>query len=137
MPTFRHGRNTYFAIQDSGGTIRDISNCCREVGFPRQSDTADTTAFGSTVKTYVIGIIGASFNVSGMYDATADGYLSGIYGMEASRDFEYGPEGSTSTRVKFTGDVFLTNYQISGSVNDMVAFSADFQITGAITRTTF
>src|SRR5436189_231694 len=137
MPTFRHGKNTVFKITDSGGSLRDISNVLREVGFPRQADTAETTAFGSTVKTYVLGIVGATFSVSGMFDATVDGYLNGIYGMEAARAFEYGPEGSTAGYTKYTGSAFLTNYQESGSVSDMVSFSAEFQVSGAITRTTW
>lgn len=137
MPTFRHGKFTVFKITDSGSTLRDISNVLKEVNFPRQADTAETTAFGSTVKTYVIGIPGATFNVSGMFDLTVDGYLSGIYGQEASVPFEYGPEGSTTGRRKYTGNCYLTNYQLTGSVSDMVGFTADFQITGAITQTVY
>lgn len=137
MPTFRHGKNTFFSITDSGDVVRDISNALRDISFPRQADTAETTAFGSTVKTYVIGIPGASFSISGMFDATNDGYLQGIYGLEAARAFVYGPEGSVATRIKFTGSCFLTNYQIQGTVNDMVSASCEFQVTGAITRTTF
>lgn len=135
MPTFRHGKLTVFKITDAAATLRDISDVLREVSFPRQADTAETTAFLSTVKTYVIGIPGASFNCSGMFDLTVDGYLNGIYGMEAARAFEYGPEGSATGRRKFTGSAYLTNYQISGSVSDMVSFTCDWQITGAITAT--
>jgi hypothetical protein len=133
MPTFRHGKNTRFSIQDSAGTLRDISDVLREVSMPRQIDTPETTAFLSAYKTFVIGIPGATFNVSGMFDLTVDGYLNGIYALETARNFEYGPEGNTATRRKFTGACYLTNYQISGSVSDMVSFSADFQITGAVT----
>jgi hypothetical protein len=144
MPTFRHGRNTVFQVQDSGGTERDLSPTLREVNFPRTLDTVETTAFtqaATPAKTYVVGFVDSTFTVSGMFDATAttgpDLVLNGIYGMATERTFTYGPEGSASGRVKYTGTLFLTNYEITGGVGDMVGFSATFQITGAVTRATF
>lgn len=137
MPTFRHGRGTIFKITDAGSVLRDISDALREVSFPVTLDTPDTTAFGSTVKTYVVGIKDAKFTIAGMFDATYDGYLQGIFGFATARAFEYGPEGSTAGMVKYTGAAFLVNYNIRGSVSDMVSASVDFQVSGEITRTTF
>lgn len=136
MP-FYHGKNTHFSIEDAGNTVRDISSSEREVNFPRQADMAETTAFGSTVKTFVPGIPGATFSVSGMFEPTVDGYLNGIYGLEDARDFIYGPSGSATGRVKYTGQCYLTNYSIQGSTGDMVSANAEFQVTGAITRDVF
>lgn len=137
MPTFRHGKSTNFQITDSGAVNRDISDACRSVNFPRPIDMAETTAFGSTVKTFVPGIPNATFDVQGMFDATYDGYLAGLLGFTTASTFIYGPEGSTSGRIKYTGSCYLMSYNVSGSVSDMVSFSATFQISGAITRTTF
>lgn len=137
MPTFRHGRNTVFKVQDAANTLTDISPVLKDVSLPISADTPETTAFGSTNKTYVIGIKDGRFSCSGMYDATVDALLSGIFGFETARTFEYGPEGSTTGRVKYTGSVFLTSYSVSGSVADMVAASCEFQVTGALTRTTW
>lgn len=137
MPTFRHGRNTVFKIQNAAGTLVDISNVLRDVSLPISADTPETTAFGSTNKSYVIGIKDGRFSCSGMYDAATDAILEGIFGLEAARTFEYGPEGSATGRVKYTGSVFLTSYTVSGSVSDMVAASCEFQVTGALTRSTW
>lgn len=134
MPTFRHGRNTVFKIQDAASTLQDISAVLKDVSLPISADTPETTAFGSTNKTYVIGIKDGRFSCSGMYDAATDAILAGIFGMEAARGFEYGPEGSTAGRVKYSGSVFLSSYTVSGSVSDMVAASCEFQVTGALTR---
>lgn len=137
MPTFRHGKNTDFQIQDAGGVLRTISNVLKDVSMPRQIDTAETTAFTSGAKTFVIGIPGATFSISGMFDLTVDGYLNGIYAMEAARNFVYGPEGPTTTRRKFTGACYLTDYSLSGSVSDMVGFTGQFQISDAVTATVY
>jgi hypothetical protein len=141
MPTFRHGKTTYFAITDISGALRDISTALREVNFPETADTAETSAFGTQDKTYVVGLVGRTFDLSGMFDATVDGYLAGILGQDIASPytgaFEYGPEGNVATRVKYTGVALCASYGRTNSISDMVGFTASFQVTGAVTRGTF
>jgi predicted secreted protein len=136
MPTFVHGKSTNFQLDDTGGTSRDISNVLTSVDFPETIDTAETTAFGSSAKSYIVGLSDATISISGIWDATVDGYLAG--GAEpASRTFVYGPAGSTAGNVKYTGEAIVTSYSTSNPVGDVVTFSVDLQVTGAVTRTTF
>lgn len=135
MPTFVHGKSTNFQIDDTGGTIRDISSVLTSVDFPETIETAETTAFGATSKAYIVGLRDASVSVSGSWDATVDGYFIGT--EPASRSFVFGPAGSTSGNVKYTGEAILTNYSISNPVGDTATFSADFQVTGDVTRGTY
>ena len=137
MPTFRHGKSTVFKVDNSGGTLTDISNTLTDVSFPHSVDTAETSAFGSSAKTYVVGLTDATISVSGMFDATVDAHLNGILGQAATVSFEYGPEGSTSTYVKYSGECYLTSYEKSGAIGDVVTYSAEFQVTGAVTRGTY
>lgn len=148
---FFHGKNTYFSIEDLTSTERNLSTFLREVSFPRTLDTPETTAFGSTAKSYVVGLVDSRFSISGMFDPTAttgpDAVLNAIYGQTGPTsggdsgttgfDFVYGPAGNTATYIKYSGKAHLTSYQVQGSVSDMVAFSADFQVTGAVTRGAF
>ena len=135
MPTFAHGKSTDFALDDTGGSSRNISTTLTDGSFPQTIDTADTTAFGSSNKSYIVGLKDGSFSVSGIWDATVDGYLSGT--EPASRSFIYGPAGSTGGNVKYTGEAIMTNYSVSNPVGDVVTYSLDLQITGAVTRGTY
>ena len=135
MPTFVHGKSTDFAIDDTGGSSRNISDTLSDVSFPQTIDTAETTAFGSSNKSYIVGLKDTTISVTGIWDATVDGYLSGT--EPASRTFIYGPAGSTSGNVKYTGEAIMTNYSQSNPVGDVVTFSMDLQVTGAVTRTTY
>ncbi len=135
MPTFAHGKSTDFALDDTGGTSRNISDTLTDVSFPQTIDTAETTAFGSSNKSYIVGLKDTTISVSGIWDATVDGYISGT--EPASRSFIYGPAGSTSGNVKYTGEAIMTNYSVSNPVGDVVTFSMDLQVTGAVTRTTY
>lgn len=136
MPTFVHGKSTDFALDDTGGVSRNLSNVLTSVDFPETIDVAETTAFGSSAKSYIVGLKDATISVSGIWDATVDGYITG--GAEpASRSFIYGPAGSTPTNVKYTGEAIVTNYSISNPVGDVVTFTLDLQVTGAVTRGTY
>ena len=135
MPTLAHGKSTDFAIDDTGGSSRNISNTLTDVSFPQTIDTAETTAFGSSNKSYIVGLKDTTISVTGLWDATVDGYLSGT--EPASRSFIFGPAGSTGGNVKYTGEAIMTNYSQGNPVGDVVTFTADFQVTGAVTRGTY
>jgi hypothetical protein len=135
MPTFVHGKSTDFELDDTGGTSRSLSTVLTSVDFPETIDTAETTAFGATSKSYIVGLRDATISVSGLWDATVDGYLIGT--EPATRSFIFGPAGSTSSNVKYTGECILTNYAISNPVADVVTFSLDLQVTGNVTRGTY
>lgn len=137
MPTFTHGKATVFKVDNSGGTLTDISNVLTDVSFPQSVETAETSAFGSSAKSYVVGLSDATLSVSGNFDTTVDAHLIAVLGQAATLSFEYGPEGSTAGDAKYTGECLMTSYEKSGAVGDVVTFSSEFQVTGAVTRSTY
>jgi hypothetical protein len=137
MPTFRHGKSTVFKVDNAAGTLTDISNTLTDVSFPQTVETAETTSFGSSAKTYIVGLSDSTVSASGNFDATVDTHLAAVLGQAATLSFEYGPEGSTSGQVRYTGEAILTSYEKSGAVGDVVTYSAEFQVTGAVTRGTY
>lgn len=136
---FVHGKSAVFKVDDSGGTLRDLSAYLNDVSFPRDIETAETTTFGAAggAKTYIVGLNDATISISGLFDATADGYLAGVVGHATPLDFEYGPAGSSGGSVKYSGTCLMTSYEVSAAVGDAVQASADFQVTGQITRGTW
>jgi hypothetical protein len=134
---FGHGKSAVFKLDDSGATLRDLSSYVNEASMPREIETAETTTFGSSAKTYITGLTDATISISGLYDSVPDGYLAGVVGQAATLSFEYGPLGSTGGYVKYSGECILTSYEVSSPVGDVVTFSADLQVTGAITRGTW
>ena len=134
MPTFTHGKDAAFKIDDSGGTLRDISNVLTDVAVSRTADVAEVSAFSNSSKAYVAGLKDATITVSGSFDATVDGYLSGILGSEGS--FEFYPIGTTSGNPKSSGECILTSYDRTPDVGGAVSFTASFQVSGDVTETT-
>ena len=134
MPTFTHGKNAAFKIDDSGGTLRDISNVLTDVSISRTADVAEVSAFSNSSKSFVSGLTDANLTISGSYDATVDGYLSGILGAEGS--FEFYPIGTTGGNPKVTGEAIMTSYDRTPDIGGAVTFTAAFQVSGDTTETT-
>ena len=142
MATFWHGKVSYFGLGTSGtpATVVDLSSYINDLKLTRPIDTAETSTFGSTYKSYIQGLADNSLSISGRWDATLDAQLNNLVGFDNSGtgiSYTYGPSGSTATRVKYTGFTFLTSYDLSGSISDVVAFSVNLQNIGAPTRGTF
>ncbi len=133
---FVHGKSSVFKLDNSGGSLTDISTYVNSVDFPETADVAETTTLGSSSKSYIVGLKDATLSISGLWDATIDGILGAVVGQTASLSFEYSPEGTGSGAVKYTGECILTSYSQSSPVGDVVGFSADMQVSGDVTRAT-
>ena len=134
MPTFTHGKNAAFKIDDSGGTLRDISDVLTDVAISRTADVAEVSAFSNSSKAYVSGLKDSTITISGSFDATVDGYLSGILGVEGS--FEFYPIGTTGGNPKASGEAICTSYDRTPDVGGAVTFTAAFQVSGDVTEGT-
>lgn len=134
MPTFTHGKNAAFKIDDSGGTIRDISDVLTDVSISRTADVAEVSAFSNSSKAFVSGLKDATLTISGSFDTTVDGYLSGILGAEGS--FEFYPIGTTGGNPKASGEAIMTSYDRTPDIGGAVTFTAAFQVSGNVTEGT-
>lgn len=138
---FVHGKGGVFKIDNAGGTLTTLTSYVGEWSINQTTETAQTTTMGSEVHTYVSGRSDGTISVSGLYDSTAstgpDVTLAGLVGLEATSTFELGPEGGSTGKIKYSGECFLTGYEITTAAGDVVKFTADFQISGAVTKGTF
>lgn len=139
---FIHGKNSYVQVDNSAGTLVDLSSYIDNVDFSQPLETAEVTTFGDSAKEFIAGLKDGSFSLSGKFDPTLDAHMNGVVaalaaGTLASASVVYGPQGSTSGQVKYTFEAIVTGYDVSAPVGDVLTWSAECQITGAITRTTF
>lgn len=133
----KHGRNTSLKLDNAAGTLTDLSTAITSLDFPREAELLDATHFQSADKEFVPGFRDGKISFEGFADATVSTHLNGILGQEATVSFEYGPEGTATGKRKFTGEAILVKYNEKGAVNELNKFSAELQISGAVTLGTF
>jgi hypothetical protein len=124
---FVHGKSSYVSI-----ATHNISPYTNKTDFPRNVDTAETSAFGSSDKTYIPGLKGATFSVEGLWDTTLDEWMDAALGTEVA--VVYIPQGNSPGNVRYAFQAILTSYNPPGSISDAVKYSAAFMISGAVTR---
>lgn len=137
---FDAGKGQVFKVDNAAGTLTDISAFLTDVGFPREVDTEEVTTLGKNAKVYLVTLTDATISIEGKWDGAAsalDATLAGILGQAATVSFEYGPGGSATGDIKYTGEAILTSYEPSGSVGGAVEFSAEFQVSDAVTRSAY
>jgi hypothetical protein len=140
---FTHGKNAVFSIDDTSAAARNLSQYLDSVsGLPGSRDMAEVTAFGDEGTKNIPGLFNTSFSISGHYDPTAvsgpDVVLGGLLaGQTVPADFEYGPGGSDTGAIKYSGVCWVTSYTAEASVGDKVSFSAELQVDGVVTRGTY
>lgn len=138
-----HGMKGYFGVEDSGGTtVRNISPYVKSTSFEQDNDTHDNTTYGATGHTFQVGLTNGKITIQGLWDTTAlvgtNTVIDGLIGLlTTTLTFEYGPAGNTTGKVKKTGECVLESYVESVPVDDLITFTATFQISGTVTKTVF
>lgn len=146
-----HGKGLVFKIDDApGGTLRDISAHVVSVDFPRSVDTVDTSTADPTTNSdhkFLAGMRNGTISLNLIWDDTVaasngpDAILGPSLGQGASGNsfntFEFGPSGSTTGRVRYTGECIISAYNVTSGIGDAVKATASLQITGPVTRNTW
>lgn len=136
--TFRHGKDAVFSLDDGGGVLRDVTIYLNQVsGLPGARGLSEVTAFTNQGVMSIPGLANVSFSIAGHFDATA---TTGIFTVvnslrvaTATATFQYGPEGSTTGRIKMSGECWLTELTVDATVSDRVPIAASFQVDGVPT----
>lgn len=139
---FVHGKNAYIQLDNSAGTPTTLTAITNEISYSQSIDTAETSVFGTSAKTYITGQNDATISISGLFDATSASVIEGtidalIAGTLASASLIFGPEGNGTGKKKISCETIVTSYEISAPVGDVVSLSVELQRTGASTISTF
>lgn len=122
MPTPRHGKNTRVFVDDI-----DFSPSLREYSTTGQADPAETSAFGTSDKTYVIGLIGGDITFSGMFSGAnneVDERFNAWNGDDLDHVVSIYHEGTVAGGRVTTVNGKFHSKSISGSISDIVGIQA-------------
>lgn len=130
MPTYRHGKNTVVLVD-----ANDLSSFFNEASSTREVETAETTSFGSSAKTYISGLKDGTISVSGMFDGSAsavDQILTAAIGSATDSITTIAVEGTATGGLCHMAAVQETSYEVTSPVGDVVSTSAEFQADGGV-----
>jgi predicted secreted protein len=127
---FVHGRLAEVTVNSV-----TLTTFCDDLTITIDVDTAEVTTFGDSWKEFLAGTAGASFDIGGSWDPTTTtgpaSAIGAIITAGAAVTFNLEPGGAAVNQAR-TGSCICTSYEETSSVDDKVAFSASFQVTGAV-----
>jgi hypothetical protein len=124
MPTFVHGKGTQILLNQY-----DLSQYFNSVDSSQSIETADTTGFGSSAKSYITGLSDATLSLSGMFEQSASGsdaVLQTALGAAVTPIITIIQGSGVIGNVATLAKAHETSYSISTPVGDVVSISVDF-----------
>jgi hypothetical protein len=127
-----HGRLTKVTI-----ATKDVSPYIKTSTYERGADVHDTTGYGVADKKKAGGLRETKFTCSGVYDNTVSvGPRIVLHGNEGTTmPIVRNVEGTGTGKPNDAFNAVLAKYTETNPVDDMVTWSADFEIDGAVTTT--
>jgi len=131
------GKDAAFKITNATGALVELTTYLTSITAPSiDAQVAEVSTLGDSYKEYIrTQVDPGSISMDGIFD-TLPGTLLFNLGTAAAGAFEYFPQGTASGKQKWSGSALLTSYEAPSGIDDAVTFSAEFQVTGAITVAT-
>ena len=135
-----HGKSSSVVLSGMSGPVsgsQDISSYLNTVTWDFGQDVHDVSTFGVNDHVFTYGLKNGTFSIGGFYDSTLPGgpwfVLQQSLGQRPTIAFK--PEGTGTGKPSHSFTAVLTNYSQSNPVADMITFTADFNVSGAVTST--
>ena len=139
---FKAGTVSFVLIDNVAGSPTNLSPYADDFSWPQTVETVDVSVFGTAAKAFVNGLTdGDSVPMSGPYDVTLHTHLTAIKAAQSAGSSTttvlWGPGGSVTGQAKVSAEAWLSNYSLKSGVGGRAEYSAAWQITGAVTNSTF
>lgn len=121
-----------FKLDSSTGRITDITNVTNNAALNGAMNILEALAIGDKTKTIFPGIGSATFSLNGWVNSTSEGIFAPLVGNNTS---VYKTFAMFNGYKYLTGESLPSKVAFSGKADDMITWSADFTVNGAVTRT--
>ena len=138
----RNAKDLDFLIDDTGGTLRNMSaHIANVTGLPHAREATDVTTLGKSGHTWQPTLQNVRFVLDGVYDDSTTDLTSprlmfhNMVDHTTTRTFEYWPSGRVTGRPRWSGECWLLELEEPGRVGDYIRFRASFNVDNNVTLT--
>lgn len=129
--SFSHGRKTFISLNGV-----DLSSFVTTSQLEKTADQHDITTYGNDNHVYQGGLKDGTCTMSGVYDNTAGGPRATIQALIGTTvTLIRRPDGTGVGKAQDSVTVLVKKYNETNPVADMVTWSCDMQMSGAVTTT--
>lgn len=107
------GLGDSFQLDDSGGTLRDISSTVDSVQVGTSQGLIEVTGLDKSAMERIIGMGDGSFQISGPFDAATNKAHDVMTPLSGTRTATYDIGGATTGNPRLSMEMLIANYNIS------------------------
>ena len=107
------GLGDYLAVDDSGGSARDISNDIGDYGINISQELIETTGLDKSARERITGMSDGDVTLNGFFNAASNKSHDVFKTRKGTRTFDLRIGGNTSSNPKLTMEMLVANYNIT------------------------
>jgi hypothetical protein len=123
------GLGDYLAIDDSGGTARDISNDIGDYGINLSQELLDTTGLDKSARERLTGISDGDMTVTGFFNAASNKSHDVMKTPTGTRTVDLRIGGNSSSNPKLAMEMLLASYNVTRATGGAQTFTAVFNLS--------
>lgn len=131
MPTFKHGKGVAVLVDEY-----DFSSYFNDMTATSSVDTAETSTFGTSAKSYVTGHQDGTVSLGGYFESTdsvgTDQYFASKLAGATKQKVIVMPGGHSNGARAVLIESDTTSYEVSSPIADVVGASAEFQASDGV-----
>ena len=127
------GLGDYFACDDSGGTLRDITNDTTSLGVNIGQALIDITGLDKSAMEKLIGLADGSFAVSGVFNSASNKSHDVFKTRTGTRTVDYKISGTTTGTPYLTMECLVDSYNLSRGADGSLTWTAGLQLQSGTT----
>ncbi len=122
------GMGDYFAVDDSSGSLRTISNDVTSIGVNVGQALIAITGLDKSAVERLIGLADGSFSVSGVFNPTSNMSHDVFKTRTGTRTVDYKIGGNTSGNPYLTMECLVDSYVLARGSDGSLTFTAGLQL---------
>lgn len=129
------GLGDYFAVDNSAGSLKDISNDVTGLGVNIAQNLIDITGIDKSAMERLIALGDGSFTVSGVFNAAANMSHAVFSTRTGTRTVDYKIGGNTQGNPYLTMECLVDGYNLTRGADGTLTFTAGLQLQSGTTPT--
>ncbi|ANS03208.1 hypothetical protein [uncultured Mediterranean phage uvDeep-CGR2-KM18-C74] len=129
------GLGDYIAVDDSGGTVRDISDNITSVEFGNTQNLLDSTTISKSAMERLIGLGDVSWSLSGVFDAASNKSHDVFKTKSGTRTVTYSIGGNTSGNPTVSTECLVGEYNVSRGTDGAATWSVTMALQSGTVAT--
>jgi hypothetical protein len=122
------GLGDYLAVDDSGGSLRDISNDTTSVTLNVPQDLLDITGIDKSAKERLIGLGDGTVAITGVFNSASNQSHDVFKTRSGTRTVTYAVGGNSSSNPVLTMEMLVGSYDLSRGTDGGLTWTANLSL---------